>query len=67
MVRTTENTGKRVVLNEKWNWPKLSREILKSSEEEKSEGKTTSHINAIVLWKLTCSKGLGCLTELQPS
>ena len=29
MVRTTENTGKRVVLNDKCNWPKLLREILK--------------------------------------
>lgn len=61
MVRTTENTGKSVVLNEKCNWPKLPREILKRSEEEKREGKTTSHSNAIVLWKLTCGKGIGVL------
>ena len=52
MVWTTENTGKGVVPNDKCNWPKLSREIL--SEEEKSEGKTASHSNAITIWKLTC-------------
>ena len=29
MVWTTENTGKGVVQNDKCNWPKLSREILR--------------------------------------
>lgn len=39
LVRTTENTGKRVVLNDKCNWPKLSREILKKFLKEKVKGK----------------------------
>ena len=39
VVRTTENTGKRVVLNDKCNWPKLLREILKEVRKRRVKGK----------------------------